>query len=109
MYAAQILQLETESQILRSKFNAISQESIHNDETMRETQRVYESKIKAAQHEISLMRRQWKKEQERLKAGGAGAGGGKDNEPPASPHPSQPSDLLEVSDLIVLPSINCPD
>jgi hypothetical protein len=78
-----------------------------NDETLRETQRLYENKIKTAQQEIVQMRRQWRREQERLlktSTTGAVSGGGMrldqsqemvSGDPPASPVVSQPSDLLE--------------
>lgn len=98
MYAAQILKLETESQLLKSKLKEISEETVHNDESARETQRIYESKIKTAQQEISLMRKQWRKEQERLKAS-LSSEGRESMEPPGSPHAGQSNDLLEVSEM----------
>lgn len=103
-YAAQIIKLETESQLLKSKLKEISEETLQNDESVREKQRIYESKIKTAQQEISLMRKQWRKEQERLKSGLSNETR-ESIEPPSSPLVGQPNDLLEVRFLCCF--VNC--
>lgn len=85
---------------MKTKLKTISQENLQNDESIQEKQKIYETKIKTAQYEISLMRKQWKKEQDRLKSteneNEKESGSGSGYEPPNSPHIGNSNDLLEV-------------